>query len=601
MGLLRLQSVEISGRYFQRTFLLRIETDEVYYLAAPTYDSTTDLTTVNLLAPQVFGDSFTNPNLYISSGNLLRSPLQPQYFIPEILSFPENPRGMNQFTLPGDHSSEYISGKIVYFSGSNFNDFYLVSGSNFDANTGVTTITLTQATAREYNNATAVLQKSVRPVFEINVKTFQTSGSPVVPIQDPPLTLLDTVIVFKKVLRHAGSILSSPLDFKIDDSGRITIADPLLPGESLNIIYTKYRVVNPGQLQASYTSSIVPTAGNGLLNQVLVDSFTTYIPDSFYIRVDTMTNFRGQLAQQYKTDASASSPSSGPRVDNASQPQLFQQGNESIFFEEGELANEDIVARVTLKFYNDTIDYLEDLLQNMDGRIVGDRDGRFKFNGLTGGFAFDIHSANNQIDDTISAIFGYRIQAYQAGNQSRFYPTRAIVSQVILQGTTTGDPIMDFGLKPLTGSGSTVFKRFQRALVVENAKAGSQFVYVDTTAAVSTPPLRPPFEAGLLVDIADQNTVYVGDGSILNPLTISSIFPDPIWFTNPLPVDIPAGSTVYLSPQDITFPPKSYRVGIDVTLDNNNGYLLYIKPYFPFAGQAPIGGDRCKGLYCSLI
>ncbi len=571
---------------FPDNFLLRIEQNEVYYLAAPSYNPTTNLTTVTLLAPQVFSDSSNNPNLFISTGPLLRSPSQPQYFIPIGPSI-QISRGMNNFQLPGDHSGEYVSGTILYLSNGAFNDFYLVSGSSFNGTS--TTITLGLATAREYNS-TYTLWRSIRPVYEANVKSLQTSGVPAVPVDTPPLTLLDTVILYRKVTGQPGTIMASPVDFKIDESGRVDVTNPLQPGESFDILYTKHRVVGPGYIQASYTSTIIPSQDNGLLNQILVDSLTTYISDSFYARVETMSNFRGQLAQKFKTDASSSAPSSGPRVDNASQPQLFEQGNESVFFEEGELANEDIVARATLLFYNDAINDLELVLRNMDGRVVGDADGLFKFDGTTGHFASSILSANNQIDDIISLAFGDLIRAYQSGTQSRFYPTSSIVSQVLLQGVNTGDPIMKFGIKPITGSSTTFFKRFHRALITRDAYVGDTVLFVDTTAEVTDPPLRPAFVTGLLVDVADPTTVYISNAS---PLMVTSVSPTSLGVSS-LPVSIPAGATVYLSIADLTYPLKSYRVGIDITLDTTNGYLLYVVP-IPVIGQAPIGGDILQG------
>jgi hypothetical protein len=570
---------------FPENYLLRIEQNEVYYLAAPSYDPSTDRTTVNLLVHQVFGDSVTNPNLFVSTG-----PLPIQYFI---AVGPSNQisRGMNNFQLSGDHSGEYPSGTIIYFSDGTFNDFYLVSGSSFD---GTTTVTLTQTTAREYSGS-YTLWKSIRPVYEVNVKSLQTSGAPAVRVQTPPLTLIDTVIVYRKVDGQSGTVLASPADFKIDDSGKIDFTNSLASGESLNILYTKHRVVGPGYLQASYTSTIVPTQDNGLLNQILVDSLTTYIPDSFYIRVETMTNFRGQLAQQYKADASSSAPSSGPRVDNASQPQLFEQGNKSVYFDEGEYANEDIVARATLLLYNNAINALEQVLRDMDGRVVGDADGLFKFDGSTGNPASSILSANNQIDDIVSMAFGDTIRAYQAGTHSRFYPTTAEVSQVILQGTKTGDPIMNFGVKPIIGSGPTFSKRFPRCLIMKDANVGDTTLTVDSTSGTSDPPLRVQFVSGMAVTIASPSAVY------LDPVTIGAVGPNTIEVPA-LTALIPAGATVYLSVTDLTYPPKSYRVGIDVALDTTNGYLIYLSP-IPVIGQAPIGGDILQGsvVFANLI
>jgi hypothetical protein len=576
---------------FPANYLIRIETVSAYYLAAPTYDLATDTTTVNLLSPQVFSDSATNPNIYISSGPVNTPPTQPTYFKFDPAVFNNTSRGMNQVVIPGsDLSGIYVAGVSLYFTVGGFNDFYLVSGSSYDANTNSTVVTLTSPTLRQYPYSSTTLYRSVRPIYEASTLNLQTSGTPAVPVVTPPVTLLDTILLYRKVSGQVGQILDSPSDFKIDGTGKITLAVALQPNEEISLFYTKYRIIQPGTFSSSYTHTIVPTKENGLLNQILTYSAYTYIPDSFYVRVETMGNFRGQMAAAFQTVAQASVPSSGPRVSNTSQPQLFEQGNKSVFFDEGEFANEDIVARATLKFYSDTIDCLEDVLQQMDGRVVGDYDGRFKFDGSTGSLAFSILTANNQIDDIISLAFGDVIRAYQAGTQSRFYPTLLSVAQVILQGVNTGDPIMNLGVKPITGSSPTFFKRFHRALITRNAKAGDTTLYVDTTAEVSSPPTRPAFTTGLVMNIASHSTIYVTDAS---PVTITSVSPTSLGVTA-LPVDVPAGATIYLSTQDTAYPPKSYRVGIDVTLDTTNGYLLYTQP-IPIIGQAPVGGDILQG------
>ena len=576
---------------FPVNYLIRIETEAAYYLAAPSYDTLTDTTTVNLLSPQVFSDSATNPNTYISSGPVNTPPTQPPYFKFDPAVFNNISRGMNQITIPGsDLSGVYVAGISLDFSVGIYNDFYLVSGSSYNATTNATVVTLTAPTLRQYLYSNTTLYRSVRPIYESTTVNLQTSGAPAVPVATPPVSLLATVLLFRKVSGQVGQILDSPSDFKIDDTGKIILAVALQPNEAISLFYTKHRIIQPGTLSSSYTHTIVPTKENGLLNQILTYSAFTYIPDSFYVRVETMGNFRGQMAADFQAQAQAAAPSSGPRVSNTSQPQLFEQGNKSLFFDEGEFANEDIVARSTLKFYNDTINCLEDVLKQMDGRVVGDYDGRFKFDGSTGNSAPSISAANNQIDDIISLAFGDVIRAYESGTQGRFYPTASSVSQVILQGVNTGDPIMNLGIKPITGSSSTFFRRFQRALITRDAKAGDTTLHVDNTAEVSSPPTRPAFTTGLLVNIANYYASYVTDAA---PVTITSVSPTSLG-VSALPVDVPAGATVYLSVQDTAYPPKSYRVGIDVTLDTTNGYLLYVQP-IPVIGQAPVGGDILQG------
>lgn len=581
---------------FPANYLMRVESESVYYLAAPTYNPSTDLTTINLLSPQVFDVSATNPNIYISSGPVNIQPIQPVYFILEAVAFSNVSRGVNQVLFTGDVSGTYVSGSVLYFTVNGYNDFYLVSGSSYDTTSNITKVTLAVNVLREYRYATTTLYRSIRPIYESTTTNLQTSGTPAVSTSDPQPALLDVVLIYRKVEGQVGQILASPADFKMDITGKVTLSVGLQPRESVSILYTKYRIIQAGQLRSSYTHTIVPTRENGLLNQTLLYTASTYIPDSFYVRVETMSNFRGQMAKKYKQDASASVPSSGPRVSNASQPQLFEQGSKSVFYDEGEYANEDIVARTTLKFYNDTINYLEDILQQMDGRVVGDWDGRFKFDGTTGSIVSSVAAANNQIDDLIqvSTHFPSYRQAYMTGPQSRFYPTRKISSGITVAGTNTGDEIFDLGVKPVTGSSPTFFRKFPRAMITKDARVGDTTIQVDTTAGVTDPPFRIAFVAGMRVAIASPSTVYVPDSP---GVTIGTVTPTTI-DVPALAVAIPAGATIYLSTQDSTYQ-HNYRVGFDLNLDKDNGFLLYVTPGTPIfltlTAQPPAAGECLEG------
>lgn len=578
---------------FPVNYLIRIEAEAVYYLATPTYDASTDTTTVNLLAPQVFDSSATNPKIYISSGPVNIPPTQPVYFLLEAATYSNISRGMNQVVFTGDVSGTYAPGVVLYFTVGGYNDFYLVSGSSYDTSSNATKVTLTSPTLREYRYATSTLYRSIRPIYESTTTNLQTSGTPTVPVSSPQPTVMDTILLYRKVEGQVGQILVSPADFKMDDTGKVILSVGLQPKESVSILYSKNRIVQPGQLRSAYTHTIVPTKENGLLNQILTYTASTYIPDSFYVRVETMGNFRGQMASKYQEEAAAATSSSGPRVSNASQPQLFEQGNKSVFYDEGEYANEDLVARTTLKFYNDNINNLEDILRYMDGRVVGDWDGRFKFDGTTGSIASSVASANNQIDDLIqvSTVFPAYRQAYVAGPYSRFYPTQKTSSGITEAGVNQGDQIFDLGVKPVNGTSPTFFKKFPRAMVTEDAAIGSTTLSVDTTAGTTAAPFRVQFVSGMVVTIADPSTVY------LDPVTIGVVTSNTIGVPA-LASPIPAGATVYLSTTDTTYQ-KSYRVGFDVTLDKDNGFLLYEPVHQIFSGInsiAPGAGECLQGL-----
>jgi len=588
---------------FPANHVLRIADEQVYYIAGSTYDSGADETTVTIEAPAVFRDSFNGPKLFVSSGpcRLTSLPFLPSYFIVESAAFDPIPRGMNKIKLAGDLTNIYQTGIVLHLTGGSptVNDFHLVSGSTYDATLNRTEVTLTQATARQYTSPGHVLRRSVRPVFESAPVKVKTSASPAIP---PPYTAIQEYVrVFRQLEGQPGVILKTPDDYSIDDAGNLTFVGPLLPMEEFSILYAKHEFITPGQLKASYTCAVTPNEANGLVNQKLAANFSTYSPDSFYFRIETITNYKAEVADQYKSDSS--SGGGGPRTENSADPKLYQKGAESLFFPEGRLANEDLLAREYLKFYNNVTNFLDDILQNMDGRIVGDWDGRFKFDGTTGSVVSSFAVANNQIDDSFKIsdfpidytppltpfkYLGTYLKTYEASASSRFYPTAKITYNYTTGGLDTSaedkSEILDLGAKKLTGTDPTAFRRLPRARVTTAAGAGTFSLTVDTTAAVETKPgpLRKAFTTGMKVVVRNENGSYiVTEGS---PLTINSVGANTLGFTTPLPGSVPAGATVHLASSDTAYA-KSYRIGFDLSLEADKGFLLYVTPYPPFDGS----------------
>ncbi len=590
-------------------YLLRVEREEVYLIGTSVYDSGANQTTVTLGYGQVFANSYRDPKLYIPSGvtRLTNQLWRPAYFVTETTAYTLTPRGMNRFYLTGDKASTYKTGMVVFFtdSGSTFIDSYLVSGAKYDAKTGRTEITTTMNSLRQYTPGTHILKRSVRPIIEQDSAVAQTSYTPV---------LTQPYLVYRRIEGQPGRILTQPIDYTIDDSGSVKLTAALLPTEEVVILYTGFRLVQGGAtLRASYTSVIVPTAQNGILDQILTMDYQLFAPDTFYYRVETLTNFQGEVAAQFQQDAKGASPSGGPNTSNASQPALYEQGRESVFFPEGHNANSDIVMRAFLKFFNDLVNHLEDVLQDYDGRIVGDVDGRLKFDGkIDNPVRTSWANVTNQIDDVVQVspfpisvlippipptitFLGTFQKVYLPGKWSRFYPAyRATMVGITTAGQDTpaadDDTILDFGWRPVISSKPVLFRRWPRGLVVKDAKAGDTVLYVDNATGASDPVLRPPFAPLMVVMVASSTTIYVPD---LIPLTVLAVVPGPPdqLLVSALPVDVPTGATVYLcttGPSKDTTYQKNYRVFQDVTLDMLNGQIRYIEPYWPFDGSFPI-------------
>jgi len=557
--------------------LLLVDRTEAYLIGSSSYDSGQQVTTVNLTSPQMFRSDFTNPTLAVSSGKIriTGTVANPSYFVTEMAAYDPVPRGASKLLLAGDLSRTYVAGTVVIFGALDMN---VVSGSKYNKDTGKTEVTLLANCLIQYRGAS--LKRSVRPVLASPSAAASTQNSP---------ELGQPFSVFRRTEGQVGTVLTQPDQYTIDASGSVTLVDPLTLNEEIGIFYTGDTIVAAGRrFRASYTFAIVPSDANGLNKQTLKMSYTTYVPDTFYWRVETFTNFRGELVEAYSEAAKSSVPTGGPTLENSSSPQLFEQGKESLFFEEGYLANEDLVARPTLKYFNDAINHLEDALQGLDGRVVGDHDGRFLFDGnIDNPARTTFASVTNQIDDRfqispapftitgppfVATSVGTFIEVYKASPTSRFYPTQSIHFGVVVAGTHTGDPIMDIGEQNLR-TASAIQRRFPWAVVTEFAVAGSTTLKVDDADGNSVL-IRPAFANSMKVAIqAQDGTVLVADGS---SLTVASVTATTLTLAA-VPVNIPVGATVRLATNDTTYN-KQYRVGVDLGVDLGNGLLTYIEP-----------------------
>lgn len=567
-------SFEMEGDYsstFASGMLMLINSKEMHSIQSVAFSS--GLTTITLSNGESFQDDYVNPKVFVTSGIIADT-----YFLTEVASRPTVPRGMNRFLLSGDLSRRYTEGVVVYFLDGFIKDYYYVSGSTYDKESDTTTVVILSNTLKQYSTS-VTLKRSLRAIMLGAPNKFSTTNS---------VVFDKGYQIFRKMEGQVGDILTQPDEYSIDGAGTVTLTQPLTLGESVQAYYTGNIVIPQGQrLRTTYTCTIVPTASNGLLNQILTMSYTTYQPDSFFWRVETITNFRGELAEKYSSEATSGS-TSGPMLSNMGGTKLYKQGRESIFFQEGYLANEDLVARATLKFYNNVVGYTESLLKLLDGKVVGDHDGSFLFDGNTDNpDRTTFGDVTNQIDDRfkvspapyvvtgppfITTSVGTYQLVYQPSSYSRFYPTARKCFGVVTAPVSEGDPILDLGVKKIS-SVSNVVRRTPWAVVTVAASSGATTLLVDD-ANGSTTLLRPAFQVGMKVAIIAQNgTTLVSDGA---SLTLTSVSSGSLGLGS-LPVGIPIGATVRLATNDTVYA-KSYRLGVDFGVDLERGLLTYLGP-----------------------
>jgi hypothetical protein len=606
---------------FQADHLMRIETEQVYMIGGSSYDPALMETTVVLYGDQVFQSPFTNPRLYVSSGPtpISAAPSVPGYFTSELQAFEAIPRGSNTFVLAGDQTLQYRPGIVVMFTdgAATFTDFLQVSGSAYDQNTGRTVVMLFANTVRQYISGEQLLLRSVRQIFDPLVTEVQTSLVP---------KLTQPYVVYRRMAGQPGEVLVSPADYTINGSGHIIFTEPLGPDEEFGIFYTGLTTVDSGggdaptNLRASYTCQIAPSATNGLLGQILLADYSISSPDSFYYRVETMTRFRAEFALEIATQAS--SGSSGPQTSNSSQPDLWEQGRKSLYYDERHLANQDIIARSSLLFYNDLVNSLEDYQRTVDGTVVGNNDGRLLFDGSTG----HLHppgDVDNQIDDLIkvsnapysisyppfaSTSIGTFRKYYIPSSLSRFYPTAKNFFGVstVSATTVTGDEVLDTRSTNVTQV-SGLHTRLAWAVLTESTQfSGANTLKVDF--ALGTEPgfdaqaetyARPPFKTAMKCVVQAHSGTFINDVS--SPVTVTAVAANQLSITG-LTGIAAAGSTIYRSPVDDsvqTDPNKltNYVLGRDYSFHGEPGQVTFIaqasipSPNTPLVANQALSGE----------
>lgn len=175
-------------------------------------------------------------------------------------------------------------------------------------------------------------------------------------------------------------------------SGELKFKPPLttslLPTQRLVMSHYAANVIGP-QVQdnavvvptysAQMKVRVAPTVENGYLGRTLLASYSFAAPDSFYMRVAPLQEYLADIAQLAVSRVQGQAASGGPSLFSPGSTTLSKQGALGVRGQAQDLRDQDRAARVYLSLYNEVVVYFEQVVENIDGRTVGDHDGKFKF------------------------------------------------------------------------------------------------------------------------------------------------------------------------------------------------------------------------------
>jgi hypothetical protein len=289
--------------------------------------------------------------------------------------------GANYIFIDGDVTSLAKPNHILQVSQS-ADVPYLITGAEIVEGGKYTKVSLGTPMQKGYNPATTTLSFSLRPVYPQNPLTFNVG------------TLASTeATVIRFSPTGLGKALESPLEYAISPSGDVTLqtptVSPLGPLESLYGAFTKARLISPVYLngglfnpgvKAGYLTRATPSDSNRLLGSVLRGSYQYFAPDRLYIESLPMSEFLGDVvidaSRQPESGVAALNTFPQPKFRADSQPSVTTQNARNNAWE---FLNYDAGARIFLSLYNEAITAFEQIIENISGGLIGDRDGKFKF------------------------------------------------------------------------------------------------------------------------------------------------------------------------------------------------------------------------------
>jgi len=288
-------------------------------------------------------------------------------------------RGQTSFTFAGDITQFARAGHLLEVGGYP----HIIIGSNLTEDGRFTLVSVSNPLYKGFDN-TDLVRISARPVYTPNPLEFR-GPAPFVASEGYTLVLFD--------VEGLGAVLVEGIHYEVDPAtGDVTFLTPnqgpLAPGERLVALYTALNPIGPVVVndavispfyKAKYLHITLPSATNRLLGSTLAAKYTYRAPDTFFYETLPLSDYLGEVARVALSKVASGSRSGGPVHAYPGVPANAKQGALGLRSEVQDLSDQDRGARAFIELYNNVVLAFEQILEAMDGRVIGDRDGKFRF------------------------------------------------------------------------------------------------------------------------------------------------------------------------------------------------------------------------------
>lgn len=294
--------------------------------------------------------------------------------------------GMVSVIFKGNVTRYAVAGHLLEFGGYPL----ICAGSQLSQDGLSTSVHFTSPFLRGFDPTVDVVKVSVRPVYPPGARNF-LGLAPVVPTEPVRVVLYGEAAKDGTPLPGRTLVRGAGYDFT-EATGAVSFLAPmqagLEPDQRVLISFTRLRALTPilqddtvviPRYRAKYAHIVIPDAGNGFLNAYLVGTYTFASPDSFYVRTLPLSEYLGEVAKVAADRVAARTPHGGPMVVSGPALDNWQFGTVPLLAQERELRDQDRAARVFIGLYDTFVQAFEQVKEAIDGGVVGDRDGKFRF------------------------------------------------------------------------------------------------------------------------------------------------------------------------------------------------------------------------------